>query len=334
MFSLQALRNVSKATSARYLSTGATASASLRRSYLYVPSSSSRMLEKSFTVNSDMIIYDLEDSVSPKDKTAARNRLQSFLNDETLLSPSRIAVRINDRTTPFFGEDLAAIVRLPTVRSIVLPKVHSAEYLSHVASIISENRPTLSQSPPIRLVASIESAEAVMNASTIAAWTPSVESAQGSVLGALLFAAEDYCADTSIVRTRSRQELLYTRSHIVNAARANKLEAIDMASCQVCVNYKDQDYLKEECQEGRRMGFTGKQAIHPSQVDTIQATFVPTASEILRAAKIVHNMQIAHDSQKGAIGLEGEMIDAPMIKQAEKVIQIAKAAGLDIPSLV
>ncbi len=87
------------------------------------------MLEKSFTVNSDMIIYDLEDSVSPKDKITARNRLQSFLNvpsfmeyagyffslgleqDETLLSPSRIAVRINDRTTPFFGEDLAAIVR-------------------------------------------------------------------------------------------------------------------------------------------------------------------------------------------------------------------------------
>ncbi|KAK0244206.1 citrate lyase beta subunit [Armillaria nabsnona] len=330
MFSIRALRNVSKTTSARYLSTGATASTSLRRSYLYVPSSSSRMLEKSFTVNSDMIIYDLEDSVSPKDKITARNRLQSFLNDEALLSPSRIAVRINDRTTPFFGEDLAAIVRLPAVRSIVLPKVHSAEYLTHVASIISENRPTLSQSPPIRLVASIESAEAVMNASTIAAWRPSVESAQGSVLGALLFAAEDYCADTSIVRTRSRQELLYTRSHIVNAARANKLEAIDM----VCVNYKDQDYLKEECQEGRRMGFTGKQAIHPSQVDTIQATFVPTASEILRAAKIVHNMQIAHDSQKGAIGLEGEMIDAPMIKQAEKVIQIAKAAGLDIPSLV
>lgn len=75
---------------------------------------------------------------------------------------------------------------MPAVRSIVLPKVHSAEYLTHVASIISENRPTLSQSPPIRLVASIESAEAVMNASTIAAWKPSVESAQGSVLGALL----------------------------------------------------------------------------------------------------------------------------------------------------
>ncbi|KAG7443009.1 citrate lyase beta subunit [Guyanagaster necrorhizus] len=332
MFSIQTLRNVSIAgwASARYLSTDTASTASLKRSYLYVPSSSSRMLEKSLAVNSDMIIYDLEDSVSPKDKVTARNRLQGFLKNEMLLTPSRIAVRINDRTTPFFVEDLAAIVRLPTVRSIVLPKVHSVEYLTHVASIISETRLTPSQSLPLCLVASIESSEAVMNASAIAAWKPPIESAQGCVLGALLFAAEDYCADTSIIRTRSRQELLYTRSHIVNAARANKLEAIDM----VCVNYKDEKYLKEECQEGRRMGFTGKQAIHPSQVDTIQATFVPTTFEIVRAAKIVHNMQIAHESQKGAIGLEGEMVDAPMIKQAEKIIQIAKAAGLDIPDVV
>ncbi|KAK0464550.1 citrate lyase beta subunit [Desarmillaria tabescens] len=330
MFSIQVLRNVSKATSARYFSTGATASASLRRSYLYVPSSSSRMLEKSFTVNSDMIIYDLEDSVSPKDKITARKRLQSFLNDETLLAPSRIAVRINDRTTPFFAEDLAVITRLPAVTSIVLPKVHSVEYLTHVASIISENRSTVSQIPPLRLVASIESAEAVMNASTIAAWKPSVENAQGSILGALLFAAEDYCADTSIIRTRSRQELLYTRSHIVNAARANKLEAIDM----VCVNYKDQDYFKGGVSRRKENGIYWK-ASHPSLASrhdsgNLRSYCIRDTSR----GKDSHNMQIAHDSQKGAIGLEGEMIDAPMIKQAEKVIQVAKAAGLDIPDVV
>lgn len=151
---------------------------------------------------------------------------------------------------------------------------------------------------------------------------------------------------------------------------------------QVCVNYKDHDYLKDECQDGRRLGFTGKvcrdffakdalhglqQAIHPAQVSTIQSTFVPTSAgidkflasshcalildllEILRAAKIVYGMEQAHRSQKGAIGLDGEMIDAPMIKQvwftikearrlklnslvqAERIIHIAQAAGLEIP---
>jgi len=99
------------------------------------------------------------------------------------------------------------------------------------------------------------------------------------------------CADTSILRTRSRQELLYTRSQIAIAAKAFGLESVDM----VCVHYKDLDYLKEECEDGRRLGFSGKvhslffflqdvllpfsqQAIHPSQVDTIQSTFVPSES--------------------------------------------------------
>ncbi|KAI0947504.1 hypothetical protein AcV7_009917 [Taiwanofungus camphoratus] len=105
---------------------------------------------------------------------------------------------------------------------------------------------------------------------------------------------------------------------------------------QVCVNYKDLDYLKEECEDGRRLGFNGKQAIHPSQVAIIQSTFVPNEKEILRAARILHRMKMAHDSQKGAIGLElegggKEMIDAPMINQAENVIRIAKSADLEIP---
>jgi citrate lyase subunit beta-like protein len=98
------------------------------------------------------------------------------------------------------------------------------------------------------------------------------------------------CADTAIIRTPSRLELLHARSQIVVAAKAFALEAIDMVTIlltsggysltlilQVCVNYKDLDYLKDECEEGRRLGFSGKQAIHPSQVDVIQSSFLPTA---------------------------------------------------------
>ncbi|KAK7014094.1 hypothetical protein VNI00_019416 [Paramarasmius palmivorus] len=247
------------------------------------------MLEKSNTSNSDVIIYDLEDSVAPGSKHDARDRLKAFLK-----------------------------LSLPQVQTVVLPKIHSAQDLHYANRVIQRD---------VRIVASIESAKAMWNLGEIAGWK-SEGGAEGGVLSGLLFAAEDYCADTSIIRTKTRQELLYTRSQIAIAAKAFGVEAIDM----VCIHYKDLEYLKDECQDGRRLGFTGKQAIHPNQVDTIQSTFVPTPQEITRAAKILHQMKTAHASEKGAIGLDGEMIDAPMIKQAEGVVRIAKAAGLEIPT--
>lgn len=102
----------------------------------------------------------------------------------------------------------------------------------------------------------------------------------------------------------------------------------------VCVRYKDLETLEDECIDGRQLGFTGKQAIHPTQVKVINSTFVPTREEIVRAARILEEMQRAHEAEIGAIGLDGQMIDAPMIKQAQKIINLAKTAGLEIPSLV
>jgi len=185
-------------------------------------------------------------------------------------------------------------------------------------------------------VASIESATALFHIGDIARWKSKNREEAGGVLTALLFAAEDYCADTSIIRTKSRMGLLYTRSQVVVAAKAFGLDAIDM----VCVNYKDPDYLRDECEDGRRLGFDGKQAIHPSQVDIIHETFMPAEQEILRAAKIVHMMEVSHRTHKGAFGLETgdgkggkEMIDAPMLKQAQNTLRLAKAVGATIPQV-
>ncbi|EIM85863.1 citrate lyase beta subunit [Stereum hirsutum FP-91666 SS1] len=309
----------------------ATDAASLRRSYLYVPSSSDRTLQKSLVTPSDVIIYDLEDSVAPSeaDKTSARKRLKAFLTQTpatNLPASNRIAVRLNSADTPFFQGDIADALSIPLISTFVLPKVHSVDDLYTVSRMI--NSTGRAGQGPINLVASIESARALWNVGHIASWA---SGSPGVKLTALLFAAEDYCADTSIIRTPSRQELLYTRSQIVVAAKAFGLEAIDM----VCVNYKDPAYLKDECEDGRRLGFNGKQAIHPVQVETIQTTFVPTEKEILRAAKILHQMEKVHASQKGAYnGKDGkEMIDAPMLKQAEYTVRLARAAGLHIPLL-
>ncbi|KAI0349484.1 citrate lyase beta subunit [Trametes cingulata] len=309
---------------------------------LAVPATAERMLEKSLTTNSDVIIYDLEDSVppSPADKNGARGRLAHFLSTRASDLPSheRIAIRLNSNTTPFFAEDILQAMRLPCIRTLVLPKIHSARDLDQVSEEIlvayKGHKFRNPEGPPVQIVASIESAKAMYNIGEIASWQSRYGPALGGRLSALLFAAEDYCADTGIIRTTSRQELLYTRSHIVVTAKAFGLKAIDM----VCVNYKNLEYLRDECEDGRRLGFTGKQAIHPSQVDIIQSTFVPSSKEILRAARILKQMEKAHLANKGAAGLElegggMEMIDAPMIKQAENVVRIAKAAGLPIPEV-
>ncbi|CAL1713376.1 unnamed protein product [Somion occarium] len=298
------------------------------------------MLQKSLTTLSDVIIYDLEDSVPPSatDKNGARDRLINFLTSRTEeLPPSeRIAIRLNSINTPFFRQDISQALQLPSIKTFVLPKIHSPHDL-HIVSQEIYTHSQLGSGPvvrdePINIVASIESARAVFNLGGIAGWQSEHGPLAGGKLAGLLFAAEDYCADTSVIRTPSRRELLYTRSKIAITAKAFGLQAIDM----VCVNYKDLKYLEEECQDGRELGFTGKQAIHPTQVDIIQATFVPSKKEIVRAARILHTMAKAHSSQKGAIGLtvEGgptEMIDAPMIKQAENIVRVAKAAGLAIP---
>ncbi|TFK48694.1 citrate lyase beta subunit [Heliocybe sulcata] len=315
-----------------------TSDVQLKRSYLYVPAASDRMLEKSLTNKSDMIIYDLEDSVPPskEDKAAARHRLVSFIRD--LPHPSGVGVRVNSVGTDAFDKDIGQVLELgQTIRTILMPKIHSAADLDIVSEQIHrsrDQRPSGSLEHNLNIIASIESAKGLWNVGEIAGW----QSKHGPVLGgrvnALLFAAEDFCADTSIIRTSSRQELLYARSRIVNAAKAFGLQAIDM----VCVNYKDLDYLKKECEDGRRLGFNGKQAIHPTQVDIIHETYVPTEKEIERAANILRQMLQAHVSKKGAVGidLEGggkEMVDAPMLKQAANTIAMAKSAGLYIPNI-
>ncbi|KAF8798832.1 P-loop containing nucleoside triphosphate hydrolase protein [Phlegmacium glaucopus] len=217
-----------------------------------------------------------------------------------------------------------------SVQTLILPKIHSPQDLDYVSDAISSSRGDFSQRPILQIVPSIESARGIWNLGSIAGWKSNHNPQVGGELSAILFAAEDYCADTSIIRTSSRRELLFTRSQIAIAAKAFGLDSIDM----VCVQYQDLETLQDECIDGRQLGFTGKQAIHPAQVEVINSTFVPSQAEIVRAARILREMQRAHEAEIGAIGLDGQMIDAPMIKQAQQIINLANAAGLEVPSLV
>ncbi|KAH8910577.1 beta subunit of citrate lyase [Coniochaeta sp. PMI_546] len=297
----------------------------LRRALLYVPASSQKMLQKSLTLTSDNITYDLEDSVTNQQKPAARSALRDHLSKlahrpDTI---SELAVRINAMSTSHAEEDLRALAALPNVDAIVIPKVNSANDLHAATEIIRHVSP--SRSTPLKLIALIESARAVMDLREICSASPDLDG--------LVFAAEDFALDMSLTRTPSLSEFHYARSAVATAARAYELtSAIDL----VCTSFRGEEgvrKLEEECRNGRGMGFNGKQCIHPSQVEVVQRIFGPDKDEVEWAVRVVIADEKAEKAGRGAWTLDGKMIDAPVSGKARAVVAKAERCGFDVEAL-
>ncbi|KAI1498874.1 beta subunit of citrate lyase [Biscogniauxia marginata] len=319
----------------------AKSSSILRRALLYVPASSPRMLTKSLGLASDNITYDLEDSVTPSAKPQAREALRAHL----AALPSRprraaareLAVRINAVSTPHALSDLAALAAQPSLDAVVVPKVNGASDLTFLTDALQHLAPERHQSggdgsgggennkPPIKLIALIESARAVMDLREICAASP--------YLSGLIFAAEDFALDLSLTRTPGLHEFLYARSAIATAARAAGLPStIDL----VCTSYKGPEglaRLEEECRGGKAMGFNGKQCIHPSQVETVQRLFAPAKAEIEWAVRVVVADEKAARAGRGAWTLDGAMIDAPVVGKAKAIVEKAQNCDIDVKGL-
>lgn len=291
------------------------------------------MLKKSLTLTSDNITYDLEDSVTSQNKATARSALKDHLTDHFSRPKTvgELAVRINAVSTPHALQDLTALASLPNVDAIVIPKVNSASDLSFVTDVLRHVAPDRhSSSPqggpgPIKLIALIESARAVMDLKSICSASP--------YLDGLIFAAEDFALDMSLTRTPSLSEFYYARSAVATAARAFELAStIDL----VCTSFKGQEgvqRLVDECQSGRQMGFNGKQCIHPGQVEVVQAMFAPSDQEVEWAVRVVVADEKAEAAGRGAWTLDGKMIDAPVSAKARAVVGKAKRCGVDVASL-
>lgn len=182
---------------------------------------------------------------------------------------------------------------------------------------------------PISLLALVESAKSLTNLSQICAASP--------LLQGLVFAAEDFALDLSITRTPSLSEFLFARSAIATAARAADLPStIDL----VCTSYKSDKAdgsppaaLEEECRDGRRLGFNGKQCIHPTQVKTANAIFGPDAEESQWAMRVVIADEKAAAAGRGAWTLDGKMIDVPVARKAKAIVEKAEACGVDVKAL-
>ncbi|KAH7417160.1 Pyruvate/Phosphoenolpyruvate kinase-like domain-containing protein [Cadophora sp. MPI-SDFR-AT-0126] len=311
----------------------------LRRALLYVPASSPKFLQKSLTLPPlDTVSYDLEDSVTPSQKPTARKSLLEFLSSPTRPSNiNELSVRINAVSSGLALDDLTTVLQAKHLDAIVVPKVNRASDLHFVTDVLRHQLPSRHQSSaggkgeesgqkePVKIIALIESAEAIMNLSSICASSP--------YLSGLIFAAEDFALDLSLTRTPSLTEFLYARSAIVTAARAYSLPStIDL----VCTSFRgDEGFrrLQEECVQGRGLGFNGKQCIHPSQVEVVQREFAPGKDEVEWAVRVVVADEKADREGRGAWTLDGKMIDAPVVGKARSVVARADRCGFDVEEM-
>lgn len=289
-----------------------------RRGLLYMPGDDERKVRKAAGLGVDCVCMDMEDGVAADRKTEARSMIAAMLRSVDFGRSERL-VRINAAGTGFEEEDLAAILEAgPDVRpdGIVLPKVESADELRWLSAKIerAERAQGWSIGSTVIIVL-IETARGVVFAREILS--------SDRRLQAVIFGAEDLAGDIGMTRTREATEVLYARSAVVTHAAAFGLQAIDM----VYVDFKDIEGLRVESLEGARMGFSGKQLIHPAQVGPAQEAFTPSAEAIEKALRLVEAFEANQRAGKGAFALDGKMVDMPILKAAQRVLERARAAG-------
>jgi citrate lyase beta subunit len=287
----------------------------LRRALLYMPGDSRRKIEKALTLDVDCICVDLEDGVALSQKALARASVRAALAALDFGRSERL-VRINPVGSGLEADDLAAI--LPArPDGIVLPKVDGPEPLRWLDAQLTAAEDAHGWPPgSLTVVSTVETARGIINLRDICAASPR--------LSALVFGAEDLAGDMGLVRTPESTEVAWARAALVTHAAAFGLQALDFVS----VDFRDLPRLEREAAEGARLGFSGKQAIHPNQVGPIQAAFTPSPEAIAQARRIVEAARQHQSAGLGAFALDGRMVDAPVVKSAVAILAKARAAGV------
>ena len=289
------------------------------RSLLFVPGNSQKFIEKSKTLDADIICLDLEDSVPPNQKPLAREMIRGALSErKSYHSSSALYVRINSVDSGFAVEDLSALVQ-QGIEGIIVPKVNTEDTIIDTARLVSkleEERGIVKGH--IKLIASIETAQGVLNAYDIA-------KADGRI-NALLFGVFDFLYDMHLDYVENNGTgYAYARAKLPVDARAAGALAIDA----IWQNVDDTEGLKRDTQYARRLGYSGKSIIHPSQIDPVHKIFVPTKTEIEWAKKVVQSLAPAVENGTatgaGAISLEGRMIDIVHYKLAKSILDLLKS---------
>lgn len=287
----------------------------MRRSLLFLPGNNPNMLINAGYLGADAAIFDLEDAVSPAEKDAARILVRNTMRYMELNCEK--IVRINSVDTTFWQKDIDAI--LPERPSLILlPKVNSAEDVLIVAKYMDEVESKLGlENGTVGIMPLIETTLGVENSFSIATASSRVK--------ALFLGAEDLTADMQCKRTKEGREIEYARTRLVIAARAAGIDVYDTPFTDV----NDDEGIIVDAQVAKGLGFTGKASISPRHVDVINSVFSPTLAEINYAYDVIEAIETAKKQGKGAISLNGKMIDAPIVARAERTIAMAKALGIE-----
>jgi citrate lyase subunit beta/citryl-CoA lyase len=271
-----------------------------RRSALYMPASNARAIAKARTLDCDVVILDLEDAVAPDEKAAARDRVVEAVR-EGGFGERELVVRVNGLDTPWHADDIAAI-RAIGLAAVLVPKVSSVADLLTVRASLGEG------GPPIW--AMIETCAAILALPALSA------AAAETALTALIVGTNDLAKEMRCRLGADRMPLIPALTATIMAARAAGIVALD----GVCNALDDPPRFAAECAQGATLGFDGKTLIHPSQIDAANAGFGPSEEELAWARKVVAAFQDPEHAHKGAIRLNGQMVERLHLAEAEAML--------------
>ncbi|MBX3525275.1 MAG: CoA ester lyase [Rhodoblastus sp.] len=287
-----------------------------RRSCLYMPGSNARALEKSRTLPADTLILDLEDAVAPDAKAMARNQVTDAVKAGGF-GRREVVIRVNGLTTPWGPDDMAAAAAAAP-DAILVPKVSTPGDVMMAAKAMRE----AGAPETTRLWAMMETPLAMLNADSIARTAAD----PASRLSVFIMGTNDLAKETRARLTPGRPSMLAWLSICVAAARAHRIEIID----GVYNDFSNEAGLRAECEQGRDFGMDGKTLIHPNQIGPCNEIFAPSNDEVAFARKIIDVFGEPANSGKGAIQIDGKMVELLHAEIAKRTVAIADAIAAHV----
>jgi len=282
-----------------------------RRSVLYMPGANARALEKARALPADCLLFDLEDSVAPEEKSLARNQVIAAVQAGGY-APREVVIRVNAQSTPWGGEDLRMVAGAGA-DGLLLPKVDGPEALAEVRKTLAD----YGAPADLALWAMIETPLAIIHATEIAAAAAS----ERNPLTVFVMGTNDLAKETRAALAPGRTPMLPWLSSCVLAARAYGLDIID----GVFNDFADDAGFAAECEQGRELGMDGKTLIHPRQIEPCNLAFSPSVDEVARAREIISAFNRPEHAGKGAISINGRMVERLHADMARRTVALAEA---------
>jgi citrate lyase subunit beta/citryl-CoA lyase len=282
-----------------------------RRSVLYMPGSNARAIEKARSLPADAVILDLEDSVAPQSKAAARQQVADAVKAGGF-GPREVVVRINGLDTQWWLDDLNTIAHAKP-NAILVPKVSSPKSFEDIIERLID----VGAGHEVRIWAMTETPLAMLHAGEIAAAARDAENR----LTAFVMGTNDLAKDTRARILPGRAGLMPWLMTCVAAARAHGVDIID----GVYNDLGNAEGFAQECAQARDLGFDGKTLIHPSQIEPCNVAFSPDAAEVAQAKKIIAAFDLPENQGKGVVALDGRMVERLHADMARRTVAIAEA---------